>query len=146
MLAANKAPDTWRTRGQERWLSPDVAALCLALSPALAALEAVTLQGFLDDEPRYLVRLAFAPALMRVIETPADVRRERAARGDVRRSDRHRPADRWARDLSSVLLRVPSALCPGEFNVLANVLHPEFPQLQRLDALPLNIDRRQRRH
>lgn len=143
---AAKAPDTWRTRGQDRWLSPDVPAICLALSPALAALEAVTWQGFPDDEPRFMVRVAFPASLLRVLEPALDSEPERRAAPDRRGSGMPRQGDRWARERRSALLRVPSALCPGEFNVLANLAHPDIGQLQKLDALPLQMDRRQRRH
>lgn len=143
---ATRAPEAWRTRGQERWLSADVPAICLALSPALAALEAVTWQGFPDEEPRFLVRVAFAPGLLRVFDPSIDGERERRTAIEARRGSLPRQGDRWARERLSVLLRVPSALCPGEFNVLANLAHPDFGQLQKLDALPLQMDRRQRRH
>ena len=143
---ANKAPDTWRTRGQERWLSADVPAICLALSPALAALEAVTWQGFLDDEPRLLVRVAFPFTLLQVLDPSLHGEPERRAAPDARRAETPRQGDRWARERRSLLLRVPSALCPGEFNALVNLAHPDFAQLQKLDALPMQMDRRQRRH
>ncbi|WP_158637043.1 RES family NAD+ phosphorylase [Arenimonas daejeonensis] len=148
---AAKAPDTWRTRGQERWLSADVPAICLALSPALAALEAVTWQGFLDDEPRFLVRVAFPYSLLRALDPTLDAEPERRTtpgerRANDRRADAPRQGDRWARERRSALLQVPSALCPGEFNVLANLAHPDFAQVQKLDAMPLSMDRRQRRH
>lgn len=143
---ACKAPDTWRTRGQERWLSADVPAICLALSPALAALEAVTWQGFPDDEPRFMVRVAFPSRLLRVLEPSLDGESERRAVPDRRGTGTPRQGDRWARERRSALLRVPSALCPGEFNVLANLAHPDIGELQKLDATPLQMDRRQRRH
>lgn len=143
---AGKAPDTWRTRVQERWLSADVPAICLALSPALAALEAVTWQGFLDDEPRFLVRVAFPYSLLRVLDPALDAEQERRSAHDKRRTDAPHQGDRWARERRSALLQVPSALCPGEFNVLANLAHPDFAQVQKLDAMPLSMDRRQRRH
>jgi RES domain-containing protein len=143
---ANKAPDTWRTRGQDRWLSADVPAICLALSPALAALEAVTWQGFLDDEPRFMVRVAFPSRLLQVLDPSLHGEQDRRAGSDKRHGESPRQGDRWARERRSLLLRVPSALCPGEFNVLVNLAHPDFAQLQKLDAMPLQTDRRQRRH
>jgi RES domain-containing protein len=37
--------------------------------------------------------------------------------------------DGWVRRRSSVALRVPSALIPGEFNFLLNPAHPDFAKL-----------------
>ena len=52
----------------------------------------------------------------------------------------------WAEHGESLLLQVPSPTCPGEFNLLANPEHPDFPLLQRMDAVPLDMDRRRRSH
>ncbi len=130
----------WHTRGQERWLPTDMPALSLAASPALAALDALTLHGFAEDEPRCLVRLAFAPHLMRALEGVA-------ADGDMMTVARlRRDVVRWASQRESVLLRVPSPVCPGEYNLLANPRHPDIGRLQRFDARPLLLDRRRARH
>lgn len=136
---AAKRPQEWRTRGQARWLSSDVSVLSLAMSPALAVLDAVSLYSFVDDEGRLLVRMAFPPNLLRTLDTGTKTRR--ALDRDLR--DR---IERWREEHHSALLRVPSALCPGEFNLLANPSHPDFPLLQRMDALPLDMDRRRRSH
>lgn len=37
--------------------------------------------------------------------------------------------DRWINSLRSVILRVPSAVVPGEWNYLLNPKHPEFGKL-----------------
>lgn len=130
----------WHTRGQERWLPTDMPALSLAASPALAALDALTLHGFAEEEPRCLVRLAFAPHLMHTLEGVA-------ADGDMMTVARwRRDVARWASQNESVLLRVPSPVCPGEFNLLANPRHPDIGRLQRFDARPLLLDRRKARH
>ena len=130
----------WHTRGQERWLPTDMPALSLAASPALAALDALTLFGFAEDEPRCLVRLAFAPHLLHTLEgVPAD--------GDMMTVARfRRDVARWASLRESVLLRVPSPVCPGEYNLLANPRHPDIARIQRFDARPLLLDRRKSRH
>ena len=143
---ADRSPETWHTRGQAHWLSPDLRAICLAMSPALAVLESVMLQGFPDGEPRRLVRVAYPIALVRDADPDTLQRLHDDGPADVRAADRQRPADRWAVELRSPLLRVPSRFCPGEYDLLANVMHPDFVQLQRLDSLPLAMDRRRRPH
>ena len=130
----------WRTRGQERWLPTDVPALSLAASPALAVLDSLTLYGFAEEEPRLLARIAFAPHLLHTLETnPNDHSPLALAR-------QRRDVGHWAAQGESVLLRVPSPTCPGEFNLLANPRHPDFVRLQRFDARPLQLDRRRGSH
>lgn len=136
---AARQPGDWRTRGQARWLSSDVPVLSLAMSPALAVLDAVSLYSFVDEENRLLLRLAFPPNLLRTLDTGGSGRR--ALDRDLRLR-----IERWREEQHSALLRVPSALCPGEFNLLANPEHPDFPLLERMDALPLDMDRRRRSH
>lgn len=136
---ASRRPEDWRTRGQARWLSSDVNVLSLAMSPALAVLDAVSLYSFVDEEGRLLVRMAFPPNLLRTLDTGTKTRR--ALDRDLRER-----IERWREERHSALLRVPSALCPGEFNLLANPEHPDFHLLQRMDALPLDMDRRRRSH
>ena len=136
---AAKAPDAWRTRGQAQWLSGESPVLMLAMSPALAVLDAVRLNGFVEDENRMLLRLAFPPNLLRTLDTGGSGRRRQDR-------DLRQRIERWREEKHSALLRVPSALCPGEYNVLANPDHPDFPILQRFDALPLDMDRRRRNH
>lgn len=133
-------PSQWRTRGQERWLPTDVPALSLAASPALAVLDSLTLYGFAEEEPRLLARVAFAPHLLHTLETnPGDNSPLSLAR-------QRRDVGHWAANNESVLLRVPSPACPGEFNLLANPRHPDFTRLQRFDARPLQLDRRRGSH
>lgn len=136
---AGRRPQDWRTRGQARWLSSDVNVLSFAMSPALAVLDAVSLYRFVDEEGRLLVRMAFPPNLLRTLDTGTKTRR--ALDRDLRER-----IERWRVEQHSALLRVPSALCPGEFNLLANPEHPDFPLLQRMDAVPLDMDRRRRSH
>lgn len=136
---AGKPPKEWRTRGQARWLSSDAPVMSLAMSPALAVLDAVSLYSFVDDEDRLLLRLAFPPNLLRTLDV--GTRSRRALDRELRER-----IERWREEGHSALLRVPSALCPGEFNLLANPAHPDFPLLQRIDAQPLDMDRRRRSH
>jgi RES domain-containing protein len=137
---ARQSPSEWRTRGQERWLPTDVPALSLAASPALAVVDALTLYGFAEDEPRMLVRLALAPHLVHKLDvgtgdtSPLALARQR------------REVGHWASQGESALLQVPSPACPGEFNLLANPRHPDFMRLQRFDARPLHLDRRRHSH
>jgi RES domain-containing protein len=138
-MAAKKLED-WRTCGQARWLSPNTPSLQLALSPALALLDALTSHGFDQDKNLLLARIETDARLMRRLDTPHECWRERTFRNDVRLH-----GDRWALERESALLRVPSPLCPNEYNVLVNLLHPDAASLRLAETCPLEIDSRLRR-
>lgn len=48
----------------------------------------------------------------------------------------------WISRQSSLLLKVPSAIIPTEFNYLINPQHPDFPKLRIGQALPFWFDPR----
>lgn len=50
--------------------------------------------------------------------------------------------DDWVASESSVLLRVPSVVAPGEFNLLANPAHPKFSELAIGILEPFRFDDR----
>lgn len=138
---ADKPIDQWRSCGQARWVTGNVQALFASLSPASALLEALVNQDLADSsDPLVLVGLKLPAACMLRLDTPPENWRERPYRAEVRRS-----GDRWALEHQSLALRVPSALCPGEHNVLVNMLHPDFACLQRCEPETLEIDPRLRR-
>lgn len=127
----------WRTEGPLRWVSPNTPALQVATTPALALLDAY-LSGTLAaaGQPVIAHLQCPAPQLCR-LDTPHEDWRDRVFRNEVRLH-----GDRWALEQQSLLLRVPSPLCPGEYNVLVNVLHPEFTQLKLVDTCPVETDER----
>lgn len=135
-LAATPVED-WRTESQLRWLSPNTPALQMATTPALALLDSYVEHGFKDGGPWVVAHLQCpAPELCR-LDTPNERWRERTFRNEVRLH-----GDRWALEQQSLLLRVPSPLCPGEYNVLVNLLHPKFTQLRLVDTCALELDER----
>jgi RES domain-containing protein len=50
--------------------------------------------------------------------------------------------DDWIRRNSSLLLRVPSVIIPGEYNFLVNVKHPDFKKLKIVEVSPFLFDDR----
>ena len=50
--------------------------------------------------------------------------------------------DRWVKMGTSVALRVPSVLVPGEYNYLLNPVHPNFHELRISRPEPLFLDPR----
>lgn len=54
--------------------------------------------------------------------------------------------DDWAGSARSAVLRVPSAIVPGEFNYLLNPRHPDFGKLQIGKPQSFLLDHRLERH
>ena len=48
----------------------------------------------------------------------------------------------WAQGNQSLLLRVPSVVVRGDFNVLINPAHPEFSRIQIITVEPYELDKR----
>lgn len=134
---AEKRLEDWRTCGQARWVSPNVACVQLALSPALALLDALTSHGLDPAQPWTLAHVVFPASRMLRLDTPHECWRERTFRNDVRLF-----GDRWALEQQSLLLRVPSPLCPFEHNLLVNLLHADLQTLRLADICPLEVDTR----
>lgn len=50
--------------------------------------------------------------------------------------------DKWVRNNSSVLLKVPSVIVPDEFNFLVNPNHPDFSKLKIIEVSSFRFDKR----
>ena len=134
---ADKPLPEWRTSGQKRWVSPNLPCVQLAMTPALAMLDALTSHGFDRNHEWVLVHVKYPVEQLRRLDTPHECWRERTFRNDVRLF-----GDRWVADQASVALRVPSPLCPEEFNLIVNLLHPELACIEVAAAQPIEIDSR----
>jgi RES domain-containing protein len=49
---------------------------------------------------------------------------------------------RWCANLHRAVLKVPSAVVPGEFNYLLNPRHPDFSQIKIFASEPFSLDSR----
>lgn len=86
------------------------------------------------------------------LEVPDGVAVEAVSLGDLPTDWRRTPAPialhqigkAWFEGGRSALLRVPSALVPGEHNVLINPLHRDFPHIIIHDPVPYQFDGRLR--
>lgn len=123
-----------------RWNSPGIAVIYTAQSQSLAALEMLVHLESSDLLPNYIlfevgideslvtqIDLSQLPKNWRDDPPPAKVR----AIGDV-----------WVAGGTSAVLRVPSAVVPGENNFLLNPRHEDFPQLRIGKPLPFRFDPR----
>jgi RES domain-containing protein len=108
-----------------RWNEKGTAVVCTAESRALATVE-------------YLVHvpLAVVPAglCLATLEVPDGVPRPQVAVGELPPNWKNYPpppelariGTRWLAANSGLLLFVPSAVVPGEFNILVNPAHPDM--------------------
>ena len=101
-------------------------------------------RGIGDDGPRHRDKLLLATATLPIesvlaqLELPSEWK-ERPYRDTVRQV-----GDAWSRQKQSLALRVPSAVCEGECNVLLNPEHPDFTKLHLDHLEPMKIDSRLR--
>ena len=122
-----------------RWTSPRTQGVYASLTPAMALLEyLVHLEG--ETPGALLLASASVPidTVLAQLELPSEWK-DRPYRDTVRQI-----GDGWSRSKKSMALRVPSAVCEGECNVLLNPDHADFVKL-RIDQLcPMKIDPRLR--
>ena len=119
-----------------RWTPDGVPCVYASLSPAGALLE-------------YLAHLGDGPhqPLLAAATVPAGTTLSECNEPSTWRALPYRPevqqlgAD-WLQSGRSLALRVPSALCEGETNLLLNPAHPGFAALQLLQLQPLQLDPR----
>lgn len=124
-----------------RWHHPGTPVVYTSDSRALAALEQLV-NLHRNRLPPHFVCFAvdisdgLAISEVRARDLPAGWRRHPAppALRDI--------GTRWAASLESVCLRLPSAVVPGEHNVLLNPRHEDFGRLTRSDPEPFAFDER----
>jgi len=123
-----------------RWNSMGTTLVYAAESKSLAALEMlvhVDVAELLDD---YLcVPVRFDARLVRTLDftaLPEDWR------NPLLPSSTREMGDAWVADRLSVLLKVPSAVIPGESNYLINPAHPNFGKLGIGAPEPFEFDQR----
>lgn len=123
-----------------RWNSKGVPVIYAAGSQALAVLELLVHLESSDLLKHYgLIPVTFDEALVEALDPrslPANGRR-RPTPAAVRAL-----GDAWVASGRSAVLRVPSAVVPGEHNYLINPLHDDFARLTIGTPQPYRFDRR----
>lgn len=125
--------------GGGRWTSPCTPGVYASLSPATAMLEyLVHLEGATPES--LLLATASLPreCLLAQLELPSEWA-ERPYRAPVRQV-----GDEWSRAGRSLALRVPSAVCPPQCNVIVNPEHRDFAKLRLEELTPIKLDARLR--
>ena len=142
IIEPRKASEPFSGAGSDgggRWTSPGTQGVYASLTPATAMLEyLVHLEG--ATPASLLMATANLPreSILAQLEMPAEWA-ERPYRRSVRQI-----GDEWSKARRSLALRVPSAVCPDECNVIVNPEHPDFPKLELDQLKPVTLDARLR--
>ena len=125
-----------------RWNSAGIFILYTAESRALACLENLVHMGRTDPGHH------FSCMVLEIPEDQVTVLEERVLSTGCRAAGEPgyrlcRPhGDRWISSSESLVLKIPSAIIPSEFNYLVNVRHPEFNKLRIYAVEPFTFDSR----
>lgn len=123
-----------------RWSPPGAAVVYCSESRALAALEILV---HVDDPVRLTARTwvcISASFSTEFVEKPARV--PATWRNYPYSPDTQAFGAAWVREARSAVLRIPSAVVPGEFNFLINPAHPDFAHVTLGGAETFTFDPR----
>lgn len=122
-----------------RWSSEGTPAVYASLSVGGALLEALAhMEGPVPDD----LVLAVASLPVGCIQTATDLPRH--WRDYPYRAEVQHFGDRWLASQQAFALKVPSAICDREFNVVLNPLHRDCEHLRSAGVTPLKVDPRVR--
>lgn len=127
-------------RAGGRFNSKGTAVVYAADSLALALLEvAVHLPSYHGLRGRVAFRLTFEASIVNTLtesDLPADWRSMPPARAT------QQLGDAWVREGQSAVLRVPSVVVPGAYNLVLNPAHEDFSRIEIEEPFPVPIDER----
>lgn len=123
-----------------RWNSPGTPIIYVAQSQSLAVLEVlVHLDSAAILEKYVLLRVDFDESMVRDMNRSA---LPSSWRADPPPAETQAIGDGWVAAGTSVALRVPSTLVPGESNFLLNPQHPDFKKLKIFKPQSFRFDPR----
>jgi RES domain-containing protein len=121
-----------------RWNHVGTRVVYLAASTSLAALEVLVHAESYDELPQYRAfPVEFDQSLVSDLpRLPSDWQQSPAP------TSTKDLGSQWAKDRQSVVLRVPSAVIPWEYNYLLNILHPDFARVRMGEPRAFSFDPR----
>ena len=126
-----------------RWNSEGIFMIYTAGSRALACLENVVHRGTSELTAPYTLMVISIPG-----ELCINILEIKDLPSKWRQSDESgyllcRPfGDQWINSMECAILKVPSAIVPGDVNFLLNPFHPDFKRIQILSEEPFVFDER----
>jgi RES domain-containing protein len=141
LVTAHRASTAFDAEGSyrfgNRWNHPGVRVVYIAEHLSLAALEVLVHTQDVHLVAYTAIPVEYDPAWIQNLETlPDDWQTDPAPAStkDIGSS--------WAQQGKGLLLRVPSAIVPVEFNLIVNIQHPNFASLEMGEAQPFVFDLR----
>jgi RES domain-containing protein len=122
-----------------RWNPPGVEAIYAAANPSLAALEILVHFAVLPLD-FVLTEIHIPDGLAIEFVTDDRLPRDWDASSPIPATREF--GGRWARELRSAVLSVPSSIIPAERNFVINPRHPEFPRIEVLPSKLFRFDPR----
>ena len=127
-----------------RWNRPGTSVIYTAGSRSLAVLEMLVHLDSPDLLQKYvLMSVDVEESFVMELDTAT---LPQSWTDDPPPSDVQAIGDAWVRNARSAVLRVPSAIVPGEFNFLLTPNHPDFNRLRIGEPTPFLFDSRLSRH
>jgi RES domain-containing protein len=125
-----------------RWNSRNVEMLYFADSRSLACLE-----NIVHRNSAALAEVGFSLVIVQAVNRMEEITLPELPAGwdgiDEQAYLKCRPfGDSWIRRNSSLILKVPSVIAPGEFNFLVNPRHHDIGKLKIIEILPFKFDSR----
>ena len=128
---AEKLGGRWNSKGMPMLYTASSRALCLTEwlvhTPALLLPDDLVMVSLELPENAVVQKLKKLPADWYIFPHPLSTREE---------------GDAWLKKNASLVLEVPSAVVPDEFNYLINPHHPQIQQVRLLSAQAFKIDER----
>lgn len=132
-LYAPGFPGRWNLEGEE--------VIYASSSRSLACLENMVHRKGRGDNLKYSTMVIYAPDTSSVTQVNlSDLSPSWNQGSDF--FDCQFIGSEWFRKKKSLLLKVPSAVIPDEFNVVIHTSHPEFSEVSLIKILPFSFDRR----
>jgi RES domain-containing protein len=124
-----------------RWNSKDVKVIYAASSRSLACLENVVHRNALGLQELFRTMVIEVPDTLAMMVIKGE---NLKANWSLYESFPYTQAmgDAWVKESSSVLLQVPSAIIPQEFNYLINPAHVDFKKIKLLRTEAFRFDER----
>lgn len=124
-----------------RWNSPGRALIYLGATPAISALEVLVH----NPRPELLTHSFVIIEALLPEDTVLDLDTASLVVGwndPIDTTTANRIGDEWLGSGASLVLRVPSAVLPLEYNLLVNPAHPRFSDIRVEEQRPFALDRR----
>ena len=132
-LFAPGFPGRWNLEGEE--------VIYASSSRSLACLENMVQRKGRGDNLKYSTMVIYLPDTSSVLRVNlSDLPPDWNQGSDF--GDCQSIGSEWFRKKKSLLLKVPSAVIPDEFNVVIHTRHPEFSEVSLIKVLPFSFDKR----